>query len=297
MDIIPGAAALKKLSGVARVTSFAGNIGKLGKTTAQSSIRKVNDLSIAAGKEASIRLENVGAVMKERAREVPSKLAEGAIGAGRVADETFENMRNLFGFKKPSSEFAFAGDVVEQTGTDPHFFEDSMKGMLSNIKGLNIEGKGVVKGAGEGVEHVGRLKGKEVILKDILEKEVTYTKRDREEFKQLRNKFNNSVRKNFLQDLASDEKKFKQLFDTGLTEIDVKNFESGLVPDGYQVHHKLPLDDGGTNDFKNLILIKNDPYHKVLTNSQKNLTKGMEVGDSINIKWPIPEGFIYPTTK
>lgn len=41
----------------------------------------------------------------------------------------------------------------------------------------------------------------------------------------------------------------------------------------------------------------NDTYHKVLTNSQKELTKGMEVGDSINIKWPHPEGFIYPTTK
>lgn len=40
----------------------------------------------------------------------------------------------------------------------------------------------------------------------------------------------------------------------------------------------------------------NDPYHKVLTDSQKELTKGMEVGDSINIKWPHPEGFIYPTT-
>jgi hypothetical protein len=152
-------------------------------------------------------------------------------------------------------------------------------------------------GKGVGAEHMGRLKGKEVLLRDILEREVTYTKRNREEFKQLRNKFNSSVRKNFLQDLASDEKKIKQLFDAGLTEIDINNLKSGLVPDGYQVHHKLPLDDGGTNDFKNLILIKNDPYHKVLTNSQKELTKGMKVGDSINIKWPIPKGFIYPTTK
>ena len=37
--------------------------------------------------------------------------------------------------------------------------------------------------------------------------------------------------------------------------------EYGLVPDGWQVHHKIPLDQGGTNDVENLVLIKNDPYH------------------------------------
>ena len=188
-------------------------------------------------------------------------------------------------------------NVVYSTGgpmpwkvTNPKIVQDRIEDVTSQFA-VKVVGKG------EGAEHVGRLKGQEVLLKDILEKEVTYTKRDREEFKQLRNKFNSFVRKNFLQDLASDEKKIKQLFDAGLTETDIKNLKSGLVPDGYQVHHKLPLDDGGTNDFKNLILIKNDPYHKVLTNSQKDLTKGMKVGDSINIKWPIPEGSIYPTTK
>ncbi|MGG1688404.1 HNH endonuclease signature motif containing protein [Pseudalkalibacillus sp. NRS-1564] len=36
-----------------------------------------------------------------------------------------------------------------------------------------------------------------------------------------------------------------------------------LKRNGYQVHHKLPLDDGGNNDLSNLILIKNDPNHKV----------------------------------
>ena len=157
LDIIPGAAALKKFSGVARVTSFAGDLGKLGKTTAQSSIRKVNDLAIAAGKEASIRLKNIGAVMKERALAAPTKLAEGAIGAGRAADEAVENMINLFGFKKPSSEFAFAGDVVEQTGMAPHFFEDSMKGMVSKIDGINIGGKGV-SGAGRQMDNVPQIK-------------------------------------------------------------------------------------------------------------------------------------------
>jgi hypothetical protein len=36
---------------------------------------------------------------------------------------------------------------------------------------------------------------------------------------------NSSVRKKFLQDLASDEKKIKQLFVAGLTEIDINNLK------------------------------------------------------------------------
>ncbi|WLR42628.1 HNH endonuclease signature motif containing protein [Bacillus carboniphilus] len=148
-----------------------------------------------------------------------------------------------------------------------------------------------------GPEHIGKLKGENILLKGIREKDITYTKRPREEFKQLRNKFNSSVRKNFLLDLTKSDKKIKILLNAGLSKTDINDMKNGFVPEGYQVHHKLPLDDGGTNDFSNLILIKNDPYHKVLTNSQRTLTRGIKVGDSIIIKWPIPKGFVYPETK
>ena len=36
----------------------------------------------------------------------------------------------------------------------------------------------------------------------------------------------------------------------------------------------------GTNSFDNLILIKNDPYHKVLTNEQRLLTSELTVGET-----------------
>lgn len=65
-----------------------------------------------------------------------------------------------------------------------------------------------------------------VLQKDIFDTEVTYIKRDQEDFKQLRNKFN-SVRKNFLQDLVSEEKETKPLINSGLTEIDIKNLKKG----------------------------------------------------------------------
>lgn len=67
-----------------------------------------------------------------------------------------------------------------------------------------------------------------------------------------------------------------------------------IVPIGWQVHHKLPLDDGGTNSYDNLVLIKNDPYHKVITNAQMNATRGLKPGESKTMNWPIPDGFVYP---
>jgi hypothetical protein len=69
----------------------------------------------------------------------------------------------------------------------------------------------------------------------------------------------------------------------------------GRPPRNWQVHHKLPLDDGGTNDFDNLVLIKNDPYHKAITNAQRKLTKGIEPGQTKEIDFPVPEGFLFPT--
>nr|MBP3282926.1 hypothetical protein [Treponema sp.] len=70
--------------------------------------------------------------------------------------------------------------------------------------------------------------------------------------------------------------------------------KEGLVPEGWQVHHKLPLDDSGDNSFDNLVLIKNEPYHKVITNYQNSVTRGLKEGDCKTVKFPIVEGSIYP---
>ena len=70
--------------------------------------------------------------------------------------------------------------------------------------------------------------------------------------------------------------------------------KDGLNPKGWQVHHNLPLDDGGTNDFTNLVLIKNDPFHKAVTNEQNSLTRGMAPNESKKIKWPMFEVDVYP---
>ena len=86
---------------------------------------------------------------------------------------------------------------------------------------------------------------------------LSYIKRDTVELNALRNDFNTSARKNFLEELSKDVDYLKE---AGFSEKDILKIKNGRVPDGWQVHHKLPLDDSGTNSFDNFVLIKNEPY-------------------------------------
>ena len=79
----------------------------------------------------------------------------------------------------------------------------------------------------------------------------------------------------------------------GLSETDIQKLKDEFEPKGYQVHHELPLDDSGTNDFSNLVLIKNDPYHKVITNYQNSIVRTMKIGESKEVLWPIIGKNIY----
>ncbi|WP_240431922.1 HNH endonuclease signature motif containing protein [Paenibacillus aceti] len=146
-------------------------------------------------------------------------------------------------------------------------------------------------------DFVGKLKGGEIILPNVKTEQTTFNKRSPEETAQLRKDFN-KIRKDLMQSMANDPVKIKELKKAGISDSDIEDMiEFGLVPDGWQVHHKIPLDQGGTNNVENLVLIKNDPYHKVITNEQNSLTKDMKPGDSKTVEFPIPEGDIYPPKK
>ncbi len=140
---------------------------------------------------------------------------------------------------------------------------------------------------------IGSLKGEKIHLKDVKVEEIIYTKRLPEETAKLRKQFNSSIRKNFLKEFAKDPVRIKYLKDAGLDEGDIARMKDGLNPKGWQVHHNLPLDDGGTNNFTNLVLIKNDSYHKAVTNEQNSLTRGLVPKQS---NWPMFEGDVYPKT-
>jgi hypothetical protein len=95
-----------------------------------------------------------------------------------------------------------------------------------------------------------------------------------------------SVRTAFVKDLA--ENHAAALRDAGMSDADIIMMAKGRIPSGYQVHHVLPLDDGGTNATSNLVLIKNDPDHMLITLYQNKQTSGMSPGQTRKLEWPIP---------
>lgn len=109
-----------------------------------------------------------------------------------------------------------------------------------------------------------------------------YTRRPRGEYNKLRAAFDNGAREDFLKGM--DEEK---LVAHGFSKEDIATIRSGRPPEGYQVHHKAPLDDSGTNDKSNLILIKNSREHQLITNHQKWATENLEVGQTRVVDWPV----------
>lgn len=198
--------------------------------------------------------------------------------------DTFrQGLENVINQILPKQKFSFAdiGDIVD----------DVIKN--SDINRISNSGRGVeINSNNNNNNFVGKLRDELVVLNDVTTIEnFNYIKRNTDDLKKLRNEFNTTKRKEFLKYLAESRIDLKSF---GFSDSDILKIKDGKVPNGWQVHHKLPLDDGGTNDFENLVLIKNEPYHKVLTNYQNSLVKNLKPGESVTIKWPIPNGKIYP---
>ncbi|EJS6303919.1 HNH endonuclease, partial [Escherichia coli] len=128
--------------------------------------------------------------------------------------------------------------------------------------------------------YLGKLRGQQKLLDGIDIIEIIYIKRPSKDLANLRKEFNKTVRKNFLIKLAKTSEASGRF-----NAEDLLRMRKGNVPLNYNVHHKLSLDDGGTNDFENLVLIENEPYHKVFTNMQSRIAKGILVGESKITPW------------
>ncbi len=135
------------------------------------------------------------------------------------------------------------------------------------------------------------LRGESITLNGVSLQTITYVKREAEDRKELRKEFDSGTRKAFLKELGNDSEMLKN---AGFSEIDIAKIKNGRVPDGWQVHHILPLDDSGTNSFDNLVLIQNNPYHMLITNYQNSTVTRMASTNSRTVQWPIINGRIYP---
>ena len=164
--------------------------------------------------------------------------------------------------------------------------EAELIGLLAKVKGIHVQRLADLSAAGP-------LRGNEQSLPGFYLTDLAYTKRPQADVAKLRSQFA-SVRKQFVKDLVADPAKAAHLKKIGMTDTDLALMAKGGVPKLYRVHHKLPLDDGGDNSVSNLMLIEDDPWHLAITNLQNVNTVGLQPGQTVNLKWPMYNGDIYP---
>lgn len=209
---------------------------------------------------------------------INSKAAGRLLAAGGVYNG------NIEGFRKTAEQLG--GDAVK--GYD-QVLNEQTAGTAIAAASILLAKRPNSEPFGEVYNYLGKVRGETKLLNNIEVKEINYIKRDPSETMLLRKEFNNTVRKKFLNQLSSSSDA-ANVFEPS----DLFKMSKGTVPDGWEVHHKLPLDDGGTNAFDNLSLIEKEPFHKVLTNMQRTSTRGMLPGDSKVTQWVMPTGSIYP---
>ena len=128
---------------------------------------------------------------------------------------------------------------------------------------------------------------------------ISYERRaDRQHYKTLRYEFDRKERSAWLKEIGSSRR--QELAAAGLSQKDIDRMaKEGKVPRGYQVHHRIPLDDGGTNSRDNFILIRNDVEHRALHgyyNPAELRIRLLAYGEKADVALPVPpkDTLVYP---
>lgn len=215
----------------------------------------------------------------QAAKTINSKAAGRLLAAGGIYNGNIEGLRQ--------TAEQLGGDAVK--GYDGVLNETTSGMMVAAASLLVIRNPMAAK---ELTSYLGKYKKAHVLLEDVNVSELNYVRRDRVEYAALRGEFNSSVRPNFLKSLSAHPDALSTFDSNNLLRM-----ANGKVPSGWQVHHKIPLDDSGTNAPDNLILIQNSPYPSALSKTQAIITKDLPYNASTNVLWPSPNGIIYPVGK
>jgi len=128
---------------------------------------------------------------------------------------------------------------------------------------------------------------------------VSYERKlDRQQYKYEREREFNAVRKAWIKEIGV--KHSSELEGAGISKAEITYMvETGRAPKGYQVHHRVPLDDGGTNAYDNLILIRDDVEHRAIHgyyNPGERRIELMKYGEAGEVALPMPpaDTIIYP---
>lgn len=128
---------------------------------------------------------------------------------------------------------------------------------------------------------------------------VEYTRKsDRDLYRAERLEFDRKLRSDWLREIGRNRS--PELLAAGLSQQDINRMCTvGKAPDGYQVHHRIPLDDGGTNDPRNFILIKDNVEHRAMHgyyNPAELRIRLLADGETAVVALPVPpeDTLIYP---
>ena len=108
--------------------------------------------------------------------------------------------------------------------------------------------------------------------------------------------FDAGPKKDFLKSLGNRSDISQMLSKAGFSNNEfpglVQRLKAGQGIPGHQVHHKIPLTFGGSNDFSNLVLMKNSPFHTAVT-SYGNTKIPLSVGQTQVLDFPMVPGAFY----
>ena len=116
-------------------------------------------------------------------------------------------------------------------------------------------------------------------------KEVEFKSPPKKQREAMREQFKKEVRPAFLKYVA--EHFPNELRAMGISDAGLATMRKGYSVNGFNVHHKLPIHGGGTNDFKNLIIMPIKPHdelhHEVIDPQIKN--QNLNAGVKIKLPW------------
>ena len=121
-------------------------------------------------------------------------------------------------------------------------------------------------------------------------KEVEWTVPDKKTRKHRRGAFD-KVRTEFLKYIG--ETMEPALRDLGLTDKQIQQIKKGVAPNGYNVHHKLPIHGGGKNEFSNLILMPIKPHNELHQKVMDPQVAQMQTGESKKVVIPWTDAMVY----
>lgn len=120
--------------------------------------------------------------------------------------------------------------------------------------------------------------------------DVEYSVPDKRTRKRRRGAFN-SVRDKFVKHIAQNCQ--KELRAIGITDKQIEQMKKGSVPNGYNVHHKLPIHGGGLNEFSNLILMPIKPHDELHHRVLDPQVAQMQAGETKRVKLPWSDNMVY----